>query len=587
MVFTLKRASPPLLLLIYFLVLSLTSTQFQARADLSANVMVDQVDHIVQIRNGGLLVINDTITLSVIEGQLTDFSVGFPYEYQFHLDYAFAYEANDISKSLETKLNYGLGVVGFYGVNVRFSQALSSGSSYSFTVVFVLSRTVSTRVYFTDGEEEVVFKAEFPLYPSLEKNASTCFVSILFPLDFDYITDLEQKGLDFTESTSGSNQILTHVRNNLTAFAFEPSWLSFFKTDPDFIVVELSEVERRMEIERTERISVVNTYRLLNRGAKLLEITLKLPSGAYDTSAWDEHGTLSFDSQEGTVAFRSPIEQDASTTLTIIYSLPWEDYVKRLSSSVFQVSFRSTDNFDWTIRKSTISVTLPEGAEFRSSLNVVAIQSEMQRYVFKQILAFNFQNVTPFQDLDLEITYSYLIFWSSFRPTLWTGAFVLVVAIIALLWRRPKPTVTLPSVTIRPEELNIFVEAYEEKRQNMRELESLEAQARRSKIPRRRYKVRRRTLESRLSVLSRDIAGLKEKLRRTGGRYADMMRQIEVAETELQGVEADIKRTEARYRRGEISAAAYRKLLEDSYRRRDRAKTTIDGVLLRLREEIR
>jgi len=111
-------------------------------------------------------------------------------------------------------------------------------------------------------------------------------------------------------------------------------------------------------------------------------------------------------------------------------------------------------------------------------------------------------------------------------------------------------------------------------------------EARKGRIPRRLYRVRSRTLESRLSVLSRDLASLRERIRVAGPRYAEMMRQIEVAETELQGVEADIRRTEARYRRGEISAAAYRKLLEDSYRRRDRAKTSIDGVLLRLREEI-
>jgi hypothetical protein len=64
-----------------------------------------------------------------------------------------------------------------------------------------------------------------------------------------------------------------------------------------------------------------------------------------------------------------------------------------------------------------------------------------------------------------------------------------------------------------------------------------------------------------------------------------MMRQIEAANTELQAVEADIERTEARYKRGEISAVTYHKLLEDYLKRKDRAQTNIDGVLLRLREE--
>ena len=44
---------------------------------------------------------------------------------------------------------------------------------------------------------------------------------------------------------------------------------------------------------------------------------------------------------------------------------------------------------------------------------------------------------------------------------------------------------------------------------------------------------------------------------------------------------------EARYRRGEISKEAYNRLIGEYHRRRERAKVTIDGVLLRLREEIR
>ena len=106
------------------------------------------------------------------------------------------------------------------------------------------------------------------------------------------------------------------------------------------------------------------------------------------------------------------------------------------------------------------------------------------------------------------------------------------------------------------------------------------------KIPRRKYKVRRETLEGRLSMLSRDLTDLKEKLRRTGARYAGIIGQIEVTETELEGLETDIKRVENRYRQGEISKGAYLRLIEEYHRRRERARVTIDGVLLRLKEEI-
>jgi len=159
-----------------------------------------------------------------------------------------------------------------------------------------------------------------------------------------------------------------------------------------------------------------------------------------------------------------------------------------------------------------------------------------------------------------------------------------VVAAITALWRAPKPTV--PTVPVPPKDLRSFVNEYGEKTRILRELELTERQARRGKISRRRYRVRKRALESRLSVLSRDLTGLRQKIRTVGPRYADIMRQIEVAETELEGVGTDIRRVEARYRRGEISTEAYRRLLHGYRRRRDRAKTTIDSALLRLREEI-
>jgi len=177
------------------------------------------------------------------------------------------------------------------------------------------------------------------------------------------------------------------------------------------------------------------------------------------------------------------------------------------------------------------------------------------------------------------------VFWASFRPTLWIGVLAAVVAAIAFLWRAPRAP-RVPTIPVPPKDIRKFVNIYEKKTRRLRELESIEKQALKGKISRRQYRVRKRTLENRISVLSRDLAGLRGKMSVAGPRYADMMRQIEVAETRLVGAETDIRRLETRYRRGEISKAAYRRLLNEYNRRRDGAKTTIDGVLLRLREEI-
>jgi len=87
--------------------------------------------------------------------------------------------------------------------------------------------------------------------------------------------------------------------------------------------------------------------------------------------------------------------------------------------------------------------------------------------------------------------------------------------------------------------------------------------------------------------LSKSLSESGEKLRVAGGKYADLMRQLEIAETEINEVEANIRSIEARHNRGEISLEAYRKLLGDYQHRKDVANTTISGTLLRLREELR
>jgi len=266
----------------------------------------------------------------------------------------------------------------------------------------------------------------------------------------------------------------------------------------------------------------------------------------------------------------------------VTYLLPWENYVNKGSWRDFNLTFTLFEHFDWTIRKLVVNIKLPEGAEFRSSLTN---PYSLQKSVFQETVTFTLYNATPFHDLDFSISYRYLVFWASFRPTLWIGTLVIILCAVALLWKAPRPPV--PIIPIPLEDLRSFVDSYDKKRSLVSELESIEQQVRKGKIPRRRYKVRKRTLEGRLSVLSRNLTDLSEKIRKAGPRYADIMRQIEVAETELEGAETDIRRIRARYRRKEISASAYHKLLEDYHRRRDRAKTTIDGVLLRLREEIR
>jgi len=561
-----------------------------------------KVDHIVEIRNGGLLTINDTVRLLANPGEsveLTNYPLGFPHAYQSNLDYAFAYENSNPNSTLKLELDSGIGEIGFYGVNVDFSRAvnISYSEPYDFTVVFVFSNSI-----LPTGN---TYNASFPAYPSLTQSVSQANLTIIFPTGFNYTqSSFQDEGVNFTSTVIGAKKYFNYVKSSLSEFSEQQGWFVISQAWGTLELLQVNEVQRSIEFLGLDQITVSDSYRMVSKAGNLTNIDLKLPKGAYGVSVYDEFGQIPTDNlkiNEGrsqkpdkrsthtnvTIAFARPYIEDTEALFSVNYQLPWTTYVTAEGLSDFRVSLILFEGFNWTVRRLTISMILPEGATLTSSVFSAGLSS-VQNAAFTSSLTFVFQNATPFQALPFDFRYGRAVFWESYYPTLWMGSLVVIISAIVGVWRLARPSAApLPSaiVRVRVEDLRRFVDLYDEKRRFQREIESLEEQARKGRIPRRNYKVRKMTIESRLVSLSRDLKALEGKIRTAGPRYTDMMRQIEVSETELQGVQADIQRTEVRYRRGEISAAAYNKLLEDSYRRRDRAITAIDGVLLRLREE--
>lgn len=627
----LKKTSILALLFTLYLLSLLAFASSQAKAttftaetsSLSSSVNI-QVNHSIEIRDGGLVLINDTVTLSAKPGESTspisDFLIGFPFEYtgkvakeRFYPDYCFALDSQ--GKGLTVLPDVGLGRLGFYGAKVIFPQPINiENGPYNFTIVFVFSNLLQSSIS-VSTPTQVEWNITFPLYPSVIQDVASCVVEIFLPNGAIYVNQssslywnswLAGTPRDFNITLSGSRQILNLTQTDLSSFVYEPGWL-IFRVPQTLMMLEANEITREITLDEWGRIFCSESYRLTNKGAiNITSLKIRVPQNAYDISAQDKTSGigLSVSPERGsataptnaTIFFETPIEKNVESTFIVTYWLPWKDYVNQYNwrDYNFSLTFFEQQNFYWIIRKLTTTITLPEGAEFILPEDYRLLLPEnlrskthnfLQKNAFQETLSFSFYNVTPFDNLNFSLSYEYLIFWASFRPTLWMGIIVAVICAVAFLWRLPKR----PAVAVTPvpsKDLRNFVDAYEKKTSILSELMSMEQQLQKGKIPRRQYKVRRETLEGRLSMLSRDLTGLKEKLRRLGARYAGIIGQIEVNETELEGLETDIKRVEGRYRRGEISKGAYLRLLEEYHRRRERARVTIDGVLLRLREEI-
>ena len=215
----------------------------------------------------------------------------------------------------------------------------------------------------------------------------------------------------------------------------------------------------------------------------------------------------------------------------------------------------------------------------------------------------------------MQLSYNYNPVWVSFLPTLWVSLAAVIGCIGAVFYKKrkpsekepiktrrekistPKPTTAtarpeqaksgepMTSQRITPENLREFTEAYDDKKRLNAEIRSLDARAQKGKIPRRQYKVQRRAIEIRLETITRNTNRLKDAFRSSGSAYADLIKQLDSAEADLTEAEDNIKNLESQQSKGEISIETYKKNIADNQKRRDKAESAINGILLRLREK--
>lgn len=558
------------------IILILTSPAFNIRtvkANNNTNYTIEKVNHVIEVMGNGYIFINDTIEIA---GETpNNFWIGLPYKYGSYIVRCIAYNATHI---FPVNLNVPIEKhVGFYGVRINFPQ----GTPQVFTVGFVLSNNLITQ----DPKETDRYTLDFPAYPSLIKQAIICDASIILPVDAQLI--------------GGTVDATEYSKENLSAFTYSPANATFLLTKEEIQIFDVKKLERTIRINGMGEIETADTYYITNKAFKEMSfIEVALPPNSSNPRAFDQLGRKMAQPKETDVTnhfkvtFTLPVETNKSTSFTIKYSLPRQTYIRQESSDNFILTSSLFSHLNYFINYSSVTYVLPEGAKFLGfEETTVKVFYTVKKSVFQETLSIQAQNVFWVDTLSVGIKYTYNILWLSFRPSLWIWALVALGCTIVYIWKRPKAAiqVTVPTVAMRlhAEHIESFVSAYEEKKKALLEIKSLEVKARKRKIPRRRYKVRRKMLETRLNTLVRNLTELKEKLRAAGGRYADLMRQLEVAETDIGEIETNIESIEARHRRGELSLGAYRKLRAEYERRKKKAETTIDGILIRLREEIR
>ena len=358
--------------------------------------------------------------------------------------------------------------------------------------------------------------------------------------------------------------------------------------------VEVDDWRREFNIDAWGTVSVADYFIITNKlGAATQIVSFALPLSASNIAVQDAYGALSSDRLtittleeyiEVKVYLREALQPEQKIRLLATYGLPKEVYLTQQGWQDYNLNISLAKPVNWLVKQLSVIVFLPEGAEFQGTSKQTY---EALKEGFSTRVVFSETNVTQFSEPSFMLRYTYIILWVAFKPALWIGTGVAIVAVVFFFRKMTRfssaVTATMP---FSPEGLREFVNKYEERRRLKSELDSLESEVRRGKLSRRRYRLRRSSIDGRFSRLEKDLVELKAQLSSAGGQYSEWMKHLETAEAEIETLARDIERAEVRFQRKEISTEARRRLLDEYNRIKERAENTIAETILRLREEI-
>jgi len=579
-----KTALIAYLFLVFSLLLTSLSPYVIAETEMSRPYV--ELRRLVEVRDWGLVVINDTVSI-VNNGPtpITHFQIGLPSNFSQNLHYVCAH--TEQGETLNVARGVDMSRTGVEGIEITFSKVIDVGEACNFTVTYVFSDLITiTMEFYTPAYYTV-----FPMYPIIVFDAVSCNVSVILPEEAVLISS------SWEEEGSPS---LSHVEQPLPAYSNETGFVSAYGL---MNLVECEFAKREVVFESSGQIYFYDSLRIRNRGLydpdsgiyAISTMSFTLPKGAYDVVAYDYFGelqtTLIEDKETGipeaTVSLRWPYLRGSTffdaCFFTLKYVVPAKEYAHQTDfwNYIFETEYFS--NFHWTIRDLIFKITLPEGGEF---VDIYGAQGNIIKNGYQSVLTSRLRDVTPLNDLGVKISYNYFIFWSAFRPTIWLGLAISVLCAV-LAFRRVKGVPTLPTPPETLEFLRDFTDVCDERAALRSELESLEDDHHRGRVRKKEYRRRAKAIERQRISLDREFVELKKKVTTMGPRFAEAAGRMEVAETEIETVRMSTKRLEARYRSGEISREAFEKLMEEYERRIDRAKTTIDDVIMWLKGEIR
>ncbi len=577
-------------LIIFSLIFLPTVLNVNSVSAQSSGYTIQSVEHTIEVMFSGHTVVRDEIKVSgsVVNG----FQIGIPSKYASSVLKVVAFD-NNRGYPVEVVSQLG-GQSGFYVAQVNFEGQ----NPQTFSVEFVLSNNLVSE--YSAG----YYMLDYPGYPALTTTASQCKVTLSLPTDPSTI---------YVSKSDGQTNSTTYSKSNLSAFTNIPATASFDLPIGLLQLVDINTLNREVSIAPSGEVSCADKYVLKNVDISYLSsFMLTLPSNAKNVATRDASGHILSNQILGVAgstllvntSLSSYIATGQSVQVIAEYTLP--------SVTGNSYNFVLFPAFNYFVDQATFTLTLPEGASVATADSSAVITTSG----YEQKLTVTRQDVTyvdyQVPDYDfIQIDYSYNPLWASFRPTIIVFGLSAICGVGIVAWRKRKPQETsnnshkktedskpaktktgaikaVPAKTLQTtsELVDKFIDAYDERTELLDELKALDLKVQKGRIPRSQYKNQKRSIDVRIEGLTHSIDKSKEVFLKSSPVLADLVRQLNLAESDLAKADARLNSLELQKNNGQITLEDYKETVGDFEEDKEAAESTIAEILLRLREKM-
>jgi hypothetical protein len=540
---------------------------------LAPNLEAVEVQRVVHLEDFGLVLTNETYTI-INNGLEPAFyvSAAFPLEYKKHIQY-FRAETTDGAILLAQPIPLiGPNCTGW---QIYIPEPILPGEYFTFRTFMALEGFLQLE----SASGTCVF-SEVPTSPYPVRQYST---------RFSHHVGMTTPSADFF---SGAN---------LTAFAYKPVAVQMdIVAGSGKPIMSYLKLRRQFIIEPWGYLHVYETHKLLlesinDVGWGWVDIVTLLPAGSEFIRAYQGFNNLSASvlvptnlTQVGTIeiTLEYNLQQGDIYEFVVEYRAPLDSYQVVLEHG-FSLEINPYFEHPWIIRHQITEFIFPEGSSLYGVSNDAEITiSPTGQYV----VTFHAFNVTSFDSKDVSLHYVYPIQPAFIRPfllALFIGALCTVyIAGRRIPFLRDEEEVIPTRPKIDPVILGEFCALFGEKVALLLQTERLERSMLAQKISKPRYRKEKKIFERKLRTLEKELQGRSRPLIDAGGKYKASCRQLELLEAErLSAIEA-INALEQRYKQKRITATVYQKLRTDLEKRRDKAVSGMDRILIDLRSEL-